>query len=434
MLMQAYRRAHQVESRGGRLSQEGLLRLMGEVDPKYSDRYDHSTVARWESGATRPTEERLMVFGRALNLSVTEIEGMLQLAGLGEDGGVRLLPASDLSTGSENESNERGDGAGKGAGVIPSTLSSKVVGYILARFVLPGLGIVLAGFVLSAMGWNATWMLMAYLLAAISLILALGYLQMRRSNELKDLFFISVFFLLCTNLLQVPILRMDPFGFYAIGGFAGTPFPYLLALIINLLLALIAGVAFDCLTRWQNSSSGRIKCAFGRASLISYSPLILLYTFTLLFCSVGSWIYFLSVFSILGAMFVAFLILQDEEVKFSQWQRRLLLQASVAATLIYILLGGAGIITLYWQPSLMVLPDHTLLRSWEIDFLSLGYAPDELIERYRIGAVWSSVAALVFMAMGLGGRLIVSTYRLENGDPPYDSRAAEATTRAVEAD
>ena len=55
MLMQTYRRAHDVKGR--RLSQEGLLRLMGEADPRYLERYDRSTVARWESGEIRPTRE-----------------------------------------------------------------------------------------------------------------------------------------------------------------------------------------------------------------------------------------------------------------------------------------------------------------------------------------------------------------------------------------
>ena len=425
--MQAYRRGHPVESRGGRLSQEGVLRLMGLVDPKYSDRYDHSTVARWESGATRPTIERLVVFGRALDLSTTEIEGMIQLAGLGENGEMPSQPVPGVGEGFAQVENEgiSPDVESKVAEVISATFASKAVRYSLTRFILPGLGVAIAGYILSAMGWNASWMMMMYLMVVISLVLAQGYLRMRRTNELKDLYFISVFFVLCTNLLQVPILRMDPFGFYAIDGLAGTPIPYLLGLVSNLLLALVAGLMFDALMRWQNGSSRRIKCPFGRASLVAFTPLSLVYVFTLLCWSVGSWIYFLSVFSFLGAMFVVFLALQDDEVQFSQFQRRLLLQASVATTLIYLLLDGAAILVVYWQPSLLVLPDHTLLRSWEIDFNSLGYSPDELIERYRIGAVWSSIAGLIFMVIALGGRLIVSAYRLENGDPPYDTKGTE---------
>ena len=69
MLMRAYRHAYSWGGGAKVLSQNGLLDLMANVDSRYSGRYDHSAVARWESGAIRPTRERLEVFGRALDLS-----------------------------------------------------------------------------------------------------------------------------------------------------------------------------------------------------------------------------------------------------------------------------------------------------------------------------------------------------------------------------
>ena len=50
MLMQAYRRSHAVDGKRRGLSQERLLELMGQVDFRYMDRYDRSTVSRWEAG------------------------------------------------------------------------------------------------------------------------------------------------------------------------------------------------------------------------------------------------------------------------------------------------------------------------------------------------------------------------------------------------
>ena len=250
MLMQAYRRDYAVEGQTGRLSQEGLLRLMGQADPRYRDRYDRSTVARWESGEIRPTRERIEVFGRALNLSLIEVEGLISLAG------------PDLQNGVLQTNGPEGfEGAGEGDGapwqaaaadnnVIPS-YAGEVMRFSLFRFLLPGSCIAGAGYLLVLQGWDSAWVLMLYVGAAIGLVLAQGFLILRRSRELRELFILSVFFLHSQSLLQAPLTRMENYGFYAIGDFGGTPIPYLLALIVNLFLALAAGLMFDFFWRWQ---------------------------------------------------------------------------------------------------------------------------------------------------------------------------------------
>ena len=427
MLMQAYRRAYQLEGRTGRLSQEGLLRLMGQVDSKYSDRYDHSTVARWESGATRPTRERLEVFGKALSLSSAEVQGMLTLAGLLEQKD-SLAPVHEITEPVPTLEAPQPPGKQPIEAVYGSSYSGEVIRYFLSRFALPGLIVAGTGFLLASLGWNAAWMMMLYVIVATALVVAQGFLRLRRSNDLRELFFVTVFFLLSANLLQVPIIRMDPFGFYAFSDFANTPIPYLLSVVVNLMLALVAGLMFDFLWRWQYLSARQAKNPSRRAALVAYPPLFCVYAFSVVFCSAGAWIFFLLVFAIAGATFTMLLLLRDNKVKFNEWERRLLLQAAVALILVLTTFGGAAIFTLYWEPSLMVLPDHTLLRSWEIDFNSLGYPPDELVERYRIGAVWSCLATLIFMVTVLGGRLIVGIYRLDAGEA---STTVEGTAGAV---
>jgi len=75
--MKAYRESL-VPARGRKgLSQEELLLRMAGVDPRYARRFSHTTVSRWESGATRPSIERLRVFGKALNLTENEIAGRM---------------------------------------------------------------------------------------------------------------------------------------------------------------------------------------------------------------------------------------------------------------------------------------------------------------------------------------------------------------------
>ena len=82
ILMRSYRESFALGAGRRGLSQAELLRRMGEVDDVYETRYSHGTVSRWESGSTRPSVDRLRVFGMALNLSETEVAGLILLAGL----------------------------------------------------------------------------------------------------------------------------------------------------------------------------------------------------------------------------------------------------------------------------------------------------------------------------------------------------------------
>ena len=105
-VMRSYRESFL--ARGGRrgLTQEALLERMGSVDSEYAERYSHATVSRWESGATRPSLQRIKVFGKALNLSRAEVAGLILLAGLAQD----FQAALRQVTGSE-----RGEAIGHGA-------------------------------------------------------------------------------------------------------------------------------------------------------------------------------------------------------------------------------------------------------------------------------------------------------------------------------
>ena len=418
MLMQAYRRAYQATGKRGRLSQEGLLHLMGEVDPRYLERYNHSTVARWESGVTRPSRERLEVFGKALNLPRAEVDGMIWLAGL--DGNSDTIePGARAEYQRDPDAHDPEVSPPKAATPVETTTHSyagQLIYYALSRFVLPGLVVAGTGYMLTRLGWNAGWILVLYVILAIVLVLVQGFLRMRRTIELRELYFVTVFVLISGNLLLAPAIRMDAYGFYAIADFANTPMPFLLSLLANLLLALAAGLMFDFLWRWQYSGQGGFNNVYQRAAWTSFLPLMFVYGCALLFCCVGSWIYLLFVFSVAGGTFMAMLILRDREMEFHGWERKFLLQAAIAVILVLTAVGSATILILYLRPSMLAIPDHTLIRSWEIDFSALGYSADELLERYRFGAIWSSLAMLVYMVIVLGGNLMATIYRLDTND------------------
>ncbi len=431
MLMQSYRRAYDADGKKGRLSQEGLLKLMGEVDPVYLERYNHSTVARWESGATRPTKDRLQAFGKALDLSDAEVQGMVWLAGLHEDeeySQFRDLPFQAPDDTVEQEP-DAGDSESEyrefgGGGISYVGQASRNV---LTKFALPGLAVAATGYILNRLGWNAGWIMSLYVILAVFLVMFQGFLRMRRSHELRELYFITVFFLLSGNLLQGPAIRMDPYGFYALADFANTPIPYLLASLANMVLALIAGLMFDALWRWQYASGRGFENVCHRAACTTFPPLLFVYICALLFCCMGTWVFLLLVFSVMGAVFMAVLAMRDERMEFRNWERKLLLQVAFGGMLVLTALGGAAILILYLEPSPLAIPDHNILRSWVIDFEALGYSPDELLERYRIAAVLSAMSTLTYMLIVLGGILLATIYRL---DIPGESEAEEGVTTA----
>lgn len=425
MLMRAYRESFiQPDGRRG-LTQEELLSRMANVDGQYGERYSHSTVSRWESGATRPTKQRLIAFGKALELSSVEVEGLVTLAGLdGRDRSAVLgeAPSSDnadvgIADGSGNGlANSDVPGPQTGNRLIASSNLSDAIRFCLSRFLLPGLCVAGGGYALASLGWTADWILTFFIAIAMGLVLTQGFLRMRKGDQLREFFFVSLFFLLSTPLLQMPLIRMDNYGFYTIGNFAGTPIPCLLALMANLALALVAGLMFDFLWKWQYSKDVSERRAPQRAAWVALPPLVFVYCCIMVISNVGSWIHLTVVLPVMGVVFITLLTLRDPVVKPRERDLRFLLWAVVTAIIVLSALGGAAILTLYLAPSSLPQPDHNLLYSWDIDFGALGYTRDELTERLHLGFIWVALSNFVYVVVVIGGNLIVAIYRRSSGN------------------
>ena len=66
----------------------------------------------------------------------------------------------------------------------------------------------------------------------------------------------------------------------------------------------------------------------------------------------------------------------------------------------------------------MVLPDHSLLGSWEIDFGELGITREQALDRLNVGYMWHAMSLFAYMAFVVGGSLIVAVYRMGGGGDP----------------
>ena len=416
LLMRSYRESFSpVGARRG-LTQEALLERMASVDSEYAERYSHATVSRWESGGTRPTLQRLRVFGKALKLSRIEIAGLILLAGLALDFQAALRHVTGSSDGEAighgvTQGRVSAFGAADGAG--GSSVFRTASRFLFLR-ILP-LGMCIAvGYVLSVYGWNSAWMPTAYIAFVTGIVLAQGFLLQDRDAPLREFLWVSLFFLLTTPLLQFASIGMDHYNFYAIGNFTGTQGPYMLALLFNLVIASAAGLMFQLLWKWQYSSDGGGSSALRRAAWVALPPVISVYALIVVITNTSVSIQMAVLLAVLGAVFTALLVLRDPTVNPSERDRLFLLSTTSVLAMISTTLGVAAILTIYVLPDFpSVLPDHNLLRSWEIDFDRLGFSREEALDRLNLGYMWHAIWLLAYMFFVVGGSLIVGIYRID---------------------
>ena len=431
--MRAYRESFVSEDGQKGLTQEGLLQRMASVDGEYGERFSHATVSRWESGSTRPNLQRLQTFGKALGLSPTEVAGLILLAGLAPD----FQSASDLSTDNEGMRPDEPsptvaeDVETQDHEFIPSLLSA-VLRFVFLRCLPLGIFITASGYALSHFSWDDSWIPAVYVCIVIALVTAQGLILPDRDAGMREFFWVSMFLLLSTPLLQFAPIHMDHYSIHRVGDFAGTHLPYMLALVLNLVLAASAGLMFHLLWVRRYYQSGGGGNALQRAVAVVLPPVALVYAVVLLLSNVSVWIQFAVLMPTLGGIFAGLLILSDPSINPSDSDRQFLLWTISAVAIVASTVGLVVIILIYVSPDLpTVLPDHNLFRSWDLDFVALGYSEEEALERLNMGYMWHAMLLFAYMGFFVGGTFLVGIYRLGRDSarrPDVDSSAAEAST------
>ena len=439
--MRSYREAFSEPGRRRGLSQDELLRRMAEVDESYGRRFSHATVTRWEAGTTRPNVQRLRVFGKALNLSETEVEGLIILAGLAPDfetageqmGGSVSFPDPVEQADPSREPSTALTMTGA-AGGEPRTQSfwNAALRFLALRFLLPGLYVVMGGYALSAMGWNDDWMPLAYLMVTSLLVMMQMLVWPVWRESLGDLYWGSMFILLAFPAFRFAPLGLDHYGFYRIGDFAGTHLPHMLMLLVAVGLAGFSAGTFQFLWRWQTSGPKaersvliRATWAVMPATLLSYGPVIVL-------SGTAVWVQSTVAMPLLAGAMVAMLVIRDPGTRPDRAQCRFLLYAAFTMAIVASTLGAVTIAMVYWSPDLrMVLPDHNLLGSWQIDFHQLGYTPEQVVKRLDVGYIWYSMCVFAYMVAVVVGSMLIAVYRLDgkagNGPDAVHSETLEET-------
>ena len=436
MLMRAYREAFAQGDGKRRLTQASLLQRMSEINSQYSKRYSHVTVSRWESGRTLPTVERLQDFGKALDLAPAEVEGLMALAGFrqaAEAASVRESterPAVGVTADSYPSGQIRSRPSGActvspaddhcgghpNSAFGPPDIAS-VIRNLSFKCVLTGACIAAVGYALASFGWDNSWMPVAYVAAMMGVVAAQGLMQRRSPHGLGEFYSTTVFFLLSTFLLQSAFIRMDPYGFYAVGDHAGTHIPYLLALEVNLALASVAGLAFHLLQQWQYSGDPGRSNALKRAVAVAVPPTLFAYASIVIISNISLWIQLVIVLPSMAGVFIVLLALRDPTMRPDARDRRFALGTAVASMVVMGAVGLAVVATMYLSPNTpSVLPNHNWWTSWEIDFNQLGYPQEQVLASLNRGYLWHGLATFFYVMAVVGGTLLSSIYRIGCGD------------------
>ena len=193
---------------------------------------------------------------------------------------------------------------------------------------------IVGGYVLSFYGWNNSWMPTAYVAFAIGIILVQGFLLPHRSAPLREFFWVSLFFLLTTPLLQFASTRVDHYNFHTLGNLAGTQMPYMLALLLNLVIATAAGLMFQLLWKRQYSGDSGESSALRRTASVALPPVPSVYAVVVVITSISVSIQLAILLPVLAAVFTALLVLRDPVFNPSERDRLFLLSTASVLTVI----------------------------------------------------------------------------------------------------
>ena len=426
--MRAYRESF-VRKDGRRgLTQDDLLRLMAEVDVdgEYGERYSHATVSRWEAGQTSPSVERFRTFGKALELSDAEVAGLILLSGLTSDyasaveqatakadaRSVRRAVADDVDTSAIAADEKQRSSIWR-----LSSVENHLVRFLLLRALPLAVGIAALGLVMDFLGGDVAWFPVAFVALAVCLVLGQGFLLGDAKAGLREFFWVTLFVLMTTPLLQFAPLRMDHYNFHSIAGWGGTSIAYMLALLLNLALSASAGLAFHLLWRWQNTGERSVRSAHLRAAWAVLPPVGVVFVAVVVLSNAWVWIQLAAVMPIVAAVFIVLLVIRDPAINPSENDRRFVLSTVFTVAVVGTVLGMATVMAIYLAPNVpMVLPDHNLVWSWDGGYEQLGYTRQEALDLLKLGYLWHATCLFAYMAFVVGGTLIVAVFRMGGGN------------------
>ncbi len=307
---------------------------------------------------------------------------------------------------------------------------------LIARRWLPlAMFTALTGYTFSLIGWDDSWMPVVYVSLVTALVLIQGLIWPEPDNRFREFLWVTLYFLMTTPLIQFAPVKMDHYGLNAIDGISGTFVPYMLALLVNLTVASGAGVMFHVLWGVQNSGNREETIALRRAAIAVVPPVAIAYLMAIVFSNTSVFIQHALVLPPVAATFTAMLALRDPSVRFTERRREFLLSIALAIIFVTSILGSVALLGVFLSPDYpMILPDHSLVGSWDIDLAGLGYTRAEALDHINLGFLWHALTVFAYLEFLVGGSLIMTVLRVGHPNAQEPSAEPSNSTQVVRVD
>ncbi len=371
---------------GGPLSPGALLHLISVHKEIKGGTYNPDALKRWEDGKEPIPEIFLSDFCSALDISEPEVNSMKSLAGYG-----------DASEGQQT------------LGIHPL----RELWRVRDTIAWPGGYVSLGGFYLNYMQYDRKEVLIVYVLGLLALVIGLLLWHRRKSgktDELVDeLYFVSMLVVLNAPLMLTATTRMDPYNFFSFPWLESASLAIMLVVLFNLALSVVAWLVFLLLRQWLYRENRMRLGGFMRGVLTAFLPTMLVFICIVLLANPGGWIGFGVPLLIIPGAFLGMLALTEGDVVPNEQEKFWWTIIAFEIIIVLSLIGAAGVIVAYYDPSLtFASPEENVLIPWKLDFEALGYPEDEYLERFRIGMLCTYILTILYLAVFVGGYLVVT--------------------------
>ena len=224
------------------------------------------------------------------------------------------------------------------------------------------------------------------------------------------LLFVSLVVMLNLHAVFVPVTGIDQYSLFALDSVAHRPYPLLISLGTNTILAVLASIVHHFLWKQQYLGSRGLAEPFQRAALVIGAPVLLAFLPSSLLTVNGGQGYPVAVaFLIFAGLTIATALKDPETVPLSPTDSLVWIGVAAAVILVFLTVS-IGILVLLYAGEISP-PTANLFGSLKIDWSNMGYDPSEYAQRYRSTLIPFTMATTTYMVIVVGGVVLGSIWK-----------------------